>query len=237
MRSWLLFFILLSPLAQADSATDCSMEKALLVYNSEIYQLSLLGQAVESLVLGDSLKGKVTAEEEIFLKNNPMKARKIKAQSCRAVAISYVVCGFDPREGNFSRTQDEETDAIRHFLFAANLSCHLGRENAERYTIMHEGHPPWAEASEMDIRNNYVGFAWADDYYTNCANFAGELHSAKSALEKLRDGELTILRQGTTNCRAPEAVLADLEFETPASFWQTVNEVQELVAQSAKLCR
>lgn len=185
-------------------------EKAETAYQQLPTSLTGLGQFVENYIL----TGKYSQphkEEMLFIKNHPDAAFAIANSGCAAMKISYGVCGINILNNENSRGWSEESDAIRHFTFSALLTCSRGKSLAERYTIAHEGPPPWTLDNKMDIFNNYQGFDWAQPQYGRCLLPDLEKRLAITALKKIIKKELVVLVPGDTPCADPLNTLKRIE--------------------------
>lgn len=209
-----------------DEATKCAAENA---FNSNYKELTFLGKFVEAhLMTGDFNASR--SEEITFIKNNPDAALAIVNSGCASLRISYGLCDVDVSEGRFSRAWDEEADAVRHFVFSALLACARGKKFAERYTIAHEGPPPWDEPSKMDIHNNYVGFEWADPKMKRCDLPDLEKRLVIAALKALQQKKLVTLRSGDTACNSPASQIEKIEKLTDL-------EILDILAKQANVLR
>ena len=170
------------------------------------------------------------AEQE-FLRANASALLVIKNSACSALSITYALC--DVQLTNWDQvvadTNDEETDAIRHFYMSAAISCSRGAQFANTYMTLHEGaHPQHYQARElMDIKNNRLGAEWG-------ANACRSLHgnfdeqAIRAALTKLKERGLATLGRGRTACADPDSVLrrgfADLrEKQQKVNAWMRAN--------------
>lgn len=217
-KAWLFFFLLTSASTAfgLDAELKCAAETA---YASNRKDLSRVGRWVSQYLREEDFKSS-TPDEVRFVQNNPESALALVNSGCAAMRVSYGYCEVDVfQEGllqpgqaePITRAAGEEADAVRHFTFSALLACAKGKTFAERYTIAREGPPPWDESSEMDIHNNYQGFAWADPKFGRCLLPDLEKRILLAALRSLRDHKLVILKRGDTACGDPKALIRKVE--------------------------
>lgn len=213
-KAWLFLFLLLTSSVSfgLEAELQQAAEKA---YASNRKDLSLIGRWVARYVRDEDFTSS-TPDEIRFIQNNPESALAIVNSGCAAMRISYGYCEVDVfSEGILqpghaeavTRAAGEEADAVRHFTFSALLACARGKNFAERYTIAREGAPPWDLSSQMDIHNNYQGFAWADPKVGRCLLPDLEKRILLGALKALRDQKLVTLRHGDTSCGDPTGLM------------------------------
>ena len=147
--------------------------------------------------------GNITVQEAEALKDEPELLLMLPNIHCRAIVISQFVCGIPADEQSLDAFNDEETDAIRHFIFSALLTEYFGKETALRYTNAHEGvesvHGKLDPRREMDLWNNRVGIAWMSKFGRRLTS-RSNVRLAKGALQALHDGKLTTIKSGENRC-------------------------------------
>lgn len=225
----LILLFLSTPGAGAQTALE-KAEKAWA--QSPVHELTWLGRWVERKIQIPSGASDLSRNELIFLKNNPDAYLVIQNSACRALAISYTLCGVKPVNEEIPRAWDEEADAVRHFVFSSFLTCSRGRKFAEAYTLAHEGPPPWVGSEEMDINNNEAGMSWAQQP-GRCHLQMGDDSVARAALKALQAGKLMTLRDGDTRCTQPQSLLQ----QDWSAFSQKVNQTQIELGKVVSLCR
>lgn len=152
------------------------------------------------------------AEQE-FLRANASALLVIQGAVCSSLSASYAACGVQLSSWNqvVADTNDEETDAIRHFMLAAAIACSRGAQFANRFTTLHEGaHPEHYQARElMDLKNNRIGAEWGEKHCRSGARGLRSFEEAalEAALKKLKDRGLATLNRGRTACADPETLL------------------------------
>lgn len=92
------------------------------------------------------------------------------------------------------KTQDEG-DAYRHFVWAAELTSELGADMARKFLDAHEENPiQKPEEKAMDLANNQSGILAAQKMLKNRSYNLNKIEN--EALEQLRNKKLNILRPG-----------------------------------------
>lgn len=231
----LVVLLLLSIVSIPVGATDI-FTKAENAYNQLPTSLSGIGRLVEKYFLNKKYS-QPRSEELIFIKNHPDAALVIANSGCAAMKISYGVCGINILNHENSRAWSEESDSIRHFVFSALLTCSRGQSLAERYTIAHEGPPPWTIDNKMDIFNNYQGFEWANPQYGRCLLPDIEKRLAIAALKKIIKKELVVLVAGDTLCADPVNLVKRIERMNDEDFHTLmVNTYSDIKKQMPDYC-
>lgn len=142
-----------------------------------------------------------------FLLRNPQSLYAIRNVACSALSLSISTCEVHLGKGLTARINEEETDAVRHFMFGAGIACIArGPEFAQVYTTLHEGPvEQWDRSNEMDFKNNLTGIEWSKG---KCGTpwFGSEI-KAKHSVQMLRDKKLVTLKKGNSSCTRPEELL------------------------------
>ncbi len=129
----------------------------------------------------------LTATEYKFVKKSPAMAAKAYLKSWDAETL----CG---RLYKVSDTNDE-SDACRHFVWAALLVEAFGRETADRILDAHEQNPLQPEDEKsMDVANNKIGVSSAEKLLKN-KEFS-TLKVMEEFRKRLNAGDLTVLKKG-----------------------------------------
>ncbi|MBC7740998.1 MAG: hypothetical protein H7061_02295 [Bdellovibrionaceae bacterium] len=145
-------------------------------------------------------------------------------QACKAMLITYSMCdvvrGRPISKKLISeiqfRTNNEETDALRHFIFTALVAKKVGIEKTRLFTTAHEGaipdsklqvlyETPGYDMEKMDIYNNNVALEWMR--FTDPSKISDQQIIA-AAIEHLHRGKLITLRKGDTKCTNTKKLLA-----------------------------
>ena len=147
--------------------------------------------------------GNITLQEAEVLKDEPELLTLLPKIHCRAIVISQFVCGIPVEEQSLDAFNDEETDAIRHFIFSALLTEYFGKQTALRYTNAHEGvegvHGKLDPRREMDLWNNRVGIEWMSKFGRRLTS-RSNVRLAKGALQALQDDKLVTVKSGENRC-------------------------------------
>lgn len=225
----LTFLLLLPALALADADLDaevlsCAREDW---EKSPIHELTWVGEAINKYVMKDRKVPTYTEYDRKFILNNPGSVMVLRNDTCHALAFSYALCGLDPDDDKtLMLSQDEETDAARHWYFSTALACSRGTDFARTYLIAHELDPKdWAAREHMDIHNNYVGLAWAADK-GNCMRELTDERMARTFVRYLKEGRFKTIEPGKTRCARPDEI---------QDFAELGDKVSEMWPKLAKL--
>jgi hypothetical protein len=203
-----LVLLFATELGIASAAANPAVLTAEAYKHPSIHELNWIGRQIAAAMAGGPFE---LDEKTTFLYNYPTRAVVIRATACEAWAVGAALCareGSDPEDTLV--IHHEEIDAVRHFSLAAHLTCAQGRQVTEIFLAANEGNPAkWGKSSQMDIHNNYAGIFWAGEKGSANCRFSGLAQRvAAAALEKLRGGELVILKSGKSRC-APGGIIGE----------------------------
>jgi hypothetical protein len=126
---------------------------------------------------------------------NPVERTLIKSYPKEAILV-YKAKGTaeGATKRNFHRNdQDDESDAFRHFVWAAAMREDLSAEMAKKFLDAHESNEPDSDPGKaMDLANNRAGLLAAESLLK-----AGKLNQEeieKAALNELRNKTLIVLK-------------------------------------------
>jgi hypothetical protein len=235
MKANLILVMMVFGMCMNSRAQDSSMQEAREAWErAPVHSLTWVGRWVDQHLLPEKKVGTLAASEVTFIKNSPDSVFVIQNSACRALAISYTLCGVEPIPHEIPRAWDEEADAVRHFIFSSFLACSRGKVFAESYTIAHEGSPElWAHSEEMDIHNNYVAFKWATEPAGRCQVPLTDARMAQTALKLLSQKKLMTLKKGDTLCANPELLIQ----QDWGDFTDRVNALQKKLGQAVSTCK
>ena len=86
--------------------------------------------------------------------------------------------------------QNDESDAIRHYLWAANMQKNIGSDLAKKFLDAHESNDKGASKS-MDLANNRAGLLAAERLQRQDRFSEAEIE--KEALKELKEGTLIVV--------------------------------------------
>lgn len=90
---------------------------------------------------------------------------------------------------------DSESDAVRHFVWAALLTKELGSETAKKYLDAHEaGLPTSDQGRAMDLANNHAGILATESLKKRNQCTLEEIE--REALKALNSKKLVVLKPG-----------------------------------------
>lgn len=235
MKARLILMMLVFGFGLISQAQDTSMQEAREAWErAPVHALTWVGRWVDKHLLPGKKVGTLAESEVTFIKNSPDSVFVIQNSACRALAISYTLCGVQPAPEEIPRAWDEEADAVRHFIFSSFLACSRGKVFAESYTIAHEGSPEhWDHSEEMDIHNNYVAFNWATEPVGRCQLPLTDERMAQTALKLLSQKKLMTLKKGNTLCANPALLLQ----QDWGDFTERVNALQRRLGQAVSTCK
>jgi hypothetical protein len=128
----------------------------------------------------------LTADERKLASKDPIRTLK-------AYQLSWAAEQLCAMEYFSSRTNDE-SDACRHFVWAAFLSNSVGTEFAEQVLNAHEQDPKQPEAEKaMDLANNRLGLLAAERLKRD--NLLNDDSILSSFKEHLKKGDLIVIRK------------------------------------------
>lgn len=137
-----------------------------------------------------SLYPGLTDSERALSSENPGEAYIVYTQKAKAESGCESLFG--------SNNINDESDACRHFLWAALLTRELGPDIAQKFLIAHEQEPTQPEKEKsMDLANNRVGMDFAKKL-KNSNEFSVEI-VLKGFSESLKKNELIILKPKIRN--------------------------------------
>ncbi len=218
----LLFFSLNGFAAEINK---CSLRRAEESLKS-IRQTTFTGKLFEKYILANSPElAEIFRDKGLdikFARNNPEDLLMIKGTFCRSIALTWGICAKEmEKENERENGIDDETDAIRHYIASAIMACNRSQKYAAQIMTAHEGNPPWARDSQMDIHNNFVGIEWADPKFSRCQRFS-EIRVVKSALQALAEGKLVTLTKEDGPCSNPKKILAELNNLSDEAFYEKI---------------
>ncbi len=134
-----------------------------------------------------SLYPGLTDEEQRFVDKHPREALQAYWLSWRAESVCKTIYLV-------SRTNDE-SDACRHFVWAALLNSKFGQSFASELLDAHEQNPkePQAERS-MDLANNRRGLIASNELIKISKNQESDFF--KQFLDDLKAGKIVVLKRG-----------------------------------------
>lgn len=126
---------------------------------------------------------------------NPVERTLIKSYPKEAILV-YKAKGVaeSATKRSFHRNdQDDESDAFRHFVWAAAMREDLSAEMAKKFLDAHESNEPDSDPGKaMDLANNRAGLLAAESLLK--AGKLNEEEIEKAALDELRNKTLIVLK-------------------------------------------
>jgi|GEM_PF-6247871 len=198
-----------------------------------VQELSWLGRLTDAALAAaygrDYLR--LNPYERRFLANFPGSAWGAGAPACRADTLSVVMCGISRANQPIINPlgADDELDAARHFIFAADLTMNLGQDRAQLLLAAHEGESKDYTASErMDLKNNASGLNWANSVRGQPGRYE-TLRLVRALRDRLRSGELTWNRQSGTRCQRATEITDEMLPEIVEAYRREVEVSRRLM--------
>jgi hypothetical protein len=149
----------------------------------------------ESLLAKFILYPGLTPAEKNLVAKNPKDAFTVYKQ--KKIAENATSHNFPDQNLN------DESDAFRHFLWAALLTKELGKSKAKEFLDAHEEDPDQPEIErQMDIHNNGRGQAATESLIKE--RRWSERNIAAKGLEELRSKQLQVLKPGLPIPKEPK---------------------------------
>jgi len=167
---------------------------------------------------------KTPAEIEIFLSSEDIKGSKAFGMSRLTKSHVEEACGVEgyniilmlidrekyKKEKKKFRTltNDNQLDAIRHFMFSALLASQYGYGASRALMVAHEQHRDVSAREKMDLYNNELGLKFGATYYET-GKSPKELidNISQKAFWYLHTGGLSVLKRDrrlNKKCQAPQ---------------------------------
>lgn len=131
----------------------------------------------------------LTADELVLVAKNPANASKVYRAKIRAENVIS--------ENFLVDRHDTESDAVRHFVWAAFISKELGPDLAKTFLDAHEAGAPTSDPDRaMDLANNQSGLLAAESLKRQ--GKCTEENIVNAALTALRSKKLVVLKPGNS---------------------------------------
>lgn len=131
----------------------------------------------------------LTRSERDLIKKYPQQAITVFLQKERSESATKRRFGYDG--------ENDESDAFRHFVWAALLSKELGPDRAKEFLDAHESAESISSAERgMDLANNRAGLYAADKLKRENKLTIANIEDA--AIQALKEGSLVILKSKKT---------------------------------------
>ena len=125
----------------------------------------------------------LTAKEKELISRHPKEAVLVFLQKQKAESMSYKYFGRD--------AEDDESDAFRHFVWAALLYKEIGSDLAKDFLDAHEAGQTGSSKGAMDLANNRAGLLIAEKLVREKRLTQKEIE--EEGIKALRDQTLSVL--------------------------------------------
>ncbi|MBC7420599.1 MAG: hypothetical protein H7328_07720 [Bdellovibrio sp.] len=209
MIAWLFTFIISFSFAQENTC-----EKPYVLLNLPYtFKLSLQRALDQALIkkLPDGGPPENYFQREV-LQLHPELAFVGKLQGCKALILSSAICDtYENKTEKFAEMADDESDAIRHFLFTSFIAKKTDVQRAKLITTAHEALSAGTDvqailrstkkfnSQTMDLYNNAKALDFIGSAFVKPGDVS-EKAIIESALYHLQKGYLKVLKKSNNSC-------------------------------------
>ncbi len=203
----LIFSFLFFQQALAQTCKPSVFEK--LKFSARAIVTSVIDKQIDEKIPATNIMG---LQQREVLKLFPELAIIGHEEGCKALILSYTICDAYSTatswEDLFDQTNDEETDAIRHFILTALIARRAGVQKTKFLMNAHEAVDPdlglvealkatTYERDKMDLYNNFLSLAWVS---SQGKKQISDKDIVEQALLFLKQGKFSKLRIGNLSC-------------------------------------
>lgn len=234
-RTYFAFSIVQLFFSAIADAQPCDYECAKLLAPAIVKQFDSLRKDFEAFLDKSLAPFWNNSEEQEFLRKHPGSLVAVRSATCNSLALSYQLCGVslsDPQLVDL--TNDEETDAIRHFVWSVILACAQGPHFAKKYTTIHElgtepvNASPVHPRNAMDLHNNAKGIEWVQTDIQRCHSPLFESQVLEAAVYLLATDKLQTLKKGETKCASLRSFKSEDYLSASQNKKQSMNAIRKV---------